>query len=103
MKLLHSEHSELSRILAASAPDGTEIISGDGGYPVSAYPSVVVTWDASEYQIPMYGSDGELLGVAWTSNDEYDEVIRMPISWEAVDQYVALKLSKQITSTTVEE
>lgn len=101
MLLLHDQNSELSRTLAVQAAElGIEIIAGPGEYTVSAYPSVVVTWDASEYQVPMYGPEGELLGVSWTGNDDYDEVIRMPISWEAVTAYVALKSAQQVGSTT---
>ena len=92
MKLLHSEYVEASRFLRASAPEGTEVLqAGEHDYPVSAYPSVVVTLEASEYQIPMYGTDGELLGVQWTGNEEYEEVLRMPVSWDAVLQYVNFK------------
>lgn len=91
MKLLHHPEVELSRALLASAPEGVEVIEGDGGYYVSAYPSVVVTIPADEYQTPVYGPDGELLGVQWTGHDEYEEVIRMPVSWEAVAEYVAFK------------
>lgn len=91
MKLLHHPEVELSRSLLASLPSGVEVIEGDGGYPVSAYPSVVVTIPANEFQAPVYGPEGELLGVQWTAYDEYEEVIRMPISWEAVAEYVALK------------
>lgn len=107
MKLLHHQEVELSRSLLATLPAGTEVIdcsvAPPEGINLSAYPSVVVTIPAAEYEAPMYGPNGELLGVAWTGHDEYEEVIRMPISWEAVDQYVALKLSKQTTPTTVEE
>ena len=92
MKLLHSIEVEASRFLYAKAPEGTVILQpGEHEYPVSAYPSVVVTIPAAEYEAPMYGPDGELLGVQWTGHDEYEEVIRMPISWEAVAEYVALK------------
>lgn len=91
MKLLHHPEVELSRSLLASAPEGVEVIEGDGGYPVSAYPSVVVDIPADEFQAPMYGPDGELLGVQWTAYDDHEEVIRMPVSWDAVAEYVALK------------
>ena len=91
VKLLHNSEVELSRALLASLPVGVEVVEGSGGYPVSAYPSVVVTIPAQEYEAPMYGPDGELLGVAWTAHDEYEEVVRMPVSWDAVAEYVALK------------
>lgn len=91
MKLLHNKEVELSRNLLAALPEGVEVIEGDDGYAVSAYPSVVVTIPANEFQAPMYGPDGELLGVQWTAYDEYEEVLRMPVSWEAVAEYVAFK------------
>lgn len=93
MKLLHNIEVELSRSLLASLPDGVEVIEGDGGYPVSAYPSVVITIPAQEFQTPVYGPDGELLGVQLTGHDEYEEVLRMPTSWEAVAEYVAWRSS----------
>lgn len=91
MILLHHPEVELSRTLLTSLPEGVEFVDGDGGYLLSAYPSVVVEIPAAEYEAPMYGPDGELLGVQWTGHDAYEEVIRMPVSWEAVAQYVALK------------
>lgn len=95
MKLLHHKEVELSRSLLASIPVGTEVIDCSVAPPYdiypSAYPSVVITVPAAEYEAPMYGPDGELLGVQWTGHDAYEEVIRMPVSWEAVAQYVALK------------
>ena len=95
MKLLHHNEVELSRNLKATKPEGTEVIdcttAPPTDYSVSAYPSVVAIIPADEYQIPSYGPDGELLGVVWTGHDAYEEVIRMPVSWEAVAQYVAWK------------
>lgn len=94
MKLLHHPEVELSRSLLATLPVGVEVIDcsvTQTDYLVSAYPSVVVTIPANEFQAPVYGVDGELLGVRWTAYDEYEEVIRMPASWEAVAEYVALK------------
>lgn len=91
MKLLHFEGAELSRTLRDTLPAGVELVDGDGGYDISAYPSVVVTIPANEFQTPVYGPDGELLGVQWTAYDEHEEIIRMPVSWEAVAEYVALK------------
>lgn len=94
MKLLHHPEVELSRKLLDTLPSSVEVIDcslTQPTYPVSAYPSVVVDIPASEFQAPMYGPDGELLGVQWTAYDDHEEVIRMPISWEAVAEYVALK------------
>lgn len=94
MKLLHHPEVELSRSLLATLPVGVEVIDCSviqTDYLVSAYPSVVVDIPANEFQAPMYGPDGELLGVQWTAYDDHEEVIRMPVSWEAVAEYVALK------------
>lgn len=99
MILLHHKESELSRNLLATMPAGTTVVDCTNGIPtdytgpmgVSAFPSVVVTIPANEFQTPVYGVDGELLGVEWTAYDEYEEALRMPISWEAVAEYVALK------------
>lgn len=103
MKLLHNKESELSRILLESAPEGLEIIEGSGGYPVSAYPSVVVTLPACKFEAPAYGPDGELLGIKWVTSEEFEDVIRMPVSWGAVAEYVEFKSRQQIISTPVEE
>lgn len=101
MILLHHPESELSRNLLATLPEGVEVIEGSGGYAVSAYPSVVVDVPAQEYEAPMYGPDGELLGVAWTGHDAYDEVIRMPVSWEAVQSFVAFIEARVVDLTPI--
>lgn len=88
MKLLHNNDVELSRALLANLPGGVEVIEGDGGYHVSAYPSVVVTLSSKEVYLPVYGEDGGLLGVELTAIDEREVVIRMPSSWEAVYDYI---------------
>ena len=88
MKLLHNQEVELSRNLLADAPVDVEIIEGDGGYAVSAYPSVVVVLPAEEVYVPVYDSDGGLTGVELTAIDEREVVIRMPASWEAVHDYI---------------
>lgn len=101
MILLHSKEVELSRSLASTAPEGTTIIEGDGGYAVSAYPSVVITVPAAQCEAPVYGPEGELLGVQWTGHDEYEEVIRMPVSWEAVQSFVAFIEARVVDLTPI--
>jgi len=88
MKLLHHPESELSRNLMTTAPIGVEVIEGHGEYTVSAYPSVVVTRDSREVYEPRYDDSGGLLGMELTAYPEYEEIIRMPASWEAVYDYV---------------
>lgn len=91
MKLLHDMNSELSRNLLATLPIGAIVIEGDGGYPISAYPAVVVDIPTQEIMAPAYGPNGELLGVQLTTIAAHEEVLRMPISWDAVSQYINWK------------
>lgn len=93
MKLLHDVNSELSRTLLATLPAGATVIEGAGGYPVSAYPSVVVDIPVQEVEAPAYGPNGELLGVQLTTIPAHEEVLRMPMSWQSVDEYLAWKSS----------
>lgn len=89
MKLLHSNEVELSRALLANLPEGVEVIEGDGGYPVSAYPSVVVDVPAYSEDRPKFGPEGEFLGMASVEVPGGEEVLRLPASWQAVESYVA--------------
>lgn len=94
MKLLHNKESELSRTLLATLPEGVEVIEGDGGYPVSAYPSVVIDVPACIEKRPAYDSEGNLAGVEAVSVDGHEEVLRSPASWEAVAQVMGLYQAK---------
>lgn len=89
MKLLHNNEVELSRNLLASLPGGVEVIEGDGGYSVSAYPSVVVDVPAHSEERPGVGPEGEFLGMARVDVDAREELLRLPASWAAVESYVA--------------
>ena len=89
MKLLHNNEVELSRALVANLPEGVEVIEGDGGYPVSAYPSVVVDVPAYSEERPSFGPEGEFLGMARVEVPAHEVVLRSPESWEAVEQIVA--------------
>lgn len=91
MKLLHHPESELSRKLLETIPAGVEVVDGalaSPDYPVSAYPSVVVVLPAKEVYLPVYDTDGGLLGVELTAIDEREVILRMPTSWEAVHDYI---------------
>lgn len=93
MKLLHHPESELSRTLLATMPEGVEVIDWTqphdyDGPPPSAFPSVVALRPATEQYVPECNGDGELLGVVRTACDEYEEIIRTPVSWEAVHDYL---------------
>ncbi len=89
MKLLHSNEAELSRALLACLPEGAEVIEGDGGYAVSAYPSVVIDVPAYAEDRPRFGPEGEFLGMARVDVPGGEEVLRLPASWEAVTSYLA--------------
>lgn len=89
MKLLHNNEVELSRELLAALPEGVEVVEGDGGYPVSAYPSVVISVPAYIEKRPAYDSDGNLAGMVDVSVESHEEVLRSPASWEAVASIVS--------------
>lgn len=99
MKLLHNNEVELSRALLANLPEGVEVIEGDGGYPVSAYPSVVISVPAYIEKRPAYDADGNLIGVEDVSVDGHEEVLRSPASWEAVASVVAYYEARAIDLT----
>lgn len=88
MKLLHNNEVELSRTLLASIPEGVEAIDGDGGYTVSAYPSVVIDVPEYTYTCPAYDEAGNLAGVVSVAVAAHEEVLRSPASWDAVAQIV---------------
>jgi hypothetical protein len=89
MKLLHNNEVELSRALLASLPEGVDVIEGDGGYAVSAYPSVVIDVPAYTEQRPSYDADGNLVGMAPALVEAHEEVLRSPVSWDAVNSFKA--------------
>jgi hypothetical protein len=89
MILLHNNEAELSRALLASLPAGVEVIEGDGGYPVSAYPSVVVDVPAYAEDRPGFGPEGEFLGMVRVLMPAHRETLRLPASWAAVDEFAA--------------
>lgn len=98
MKLLHNQEVELSREMLSSAPVGVEVIEGDGGYLVSAYPSVVVTVPAYVEKRPAFNEAGELTGMEDVAVAEHEEVLRLPASWQAVDSYMTFVQERATTA-----
>ena len=94
MKLLHHNEVELSRTLLATLPEGVEVIEGDGGYAVSAYPSVVVTIPAYIEKRQAFNAAGELIGTEDFTVPTHEEVLRLPASWAEVQQYLDYYLNK---------
>jgi hypothetical protein len=94
MILLHNNEAELSRALLASLPEGVEVVEGDGGYPVSAYPSVVVDVPAYAEDRPGFGPEGEFLGMVRVGVPAHQETLRLPASWAAVDGFAAFAAAR---------
>lgn len=88
MVLLHNEEVELSRVLLATKPEEVAVVEGDGGYPVSAYPSVAVTVPAYIEKRPTLNAAGEFAGIVDVEVPAHEELLRMPASWEAVQSFV---------------
>lgn len=88
MILLHHPDVELSRVLLASVPVGVEVVEGPGGYAVSAYPSVVVPVHAYTIRCSAFNESGEFIGIEVVTVPEHEEIIRLPVSWAAVQEYV---------------
>jgi len=88
MILLHDENVELSRNLLATLPEGVEVIEGAGGYPVSAYPSVVMLVPAYVEKRAAINEAGEFTGMEDVLMPEHEELLRAPSSWEAVQSAV---------------
>lgn len=98
MKLLHHPEVELSRALLAALPQGAQVVVGDGGHPVSAYPSVVVDVPAYVEKRPAFNEAGELTGMEDFLVPGHEEVLRLPASWQAVDSYLAFALARAAAS-----
>jgi hypothetical protein len=89
MILLHHPEVELSRLLLAALPEGCDVIEGPGGYAVSAFPSVVVDVPAYAEDRPVFGANGEFLGMEPETVPAHQELLRLPASWEAVASFMA--------------
>ena len=94
MILLHHPEVELSRDLLATAPsdvvciDWTQPHTYDG-LPPSAFPTVIVDVPAYGADVPLFGEDGVFLGMARTTIPAHQEALRLPVSWDAVQSFVA--------------
>ena len=96
MILLHHTEVELSRALLAALPAGVATLDCSAGIPgdytgpqPSAYPSVVVDVPAYMTDAPDLDADGGLLGMTRLEVPAHQEALRMPVSWAAVEEYVA--------------
>jgi len=105
MILLHHNESELSRALLAALPTGATSLDCTNGLPVdytgpqpSAYPSVVVDVPAYTQTVPSLDADGGLIGMTTQPVAAHQEALRLPVSWAAVDQYVAFVTARAAQS-----
>lgn len=100
MILLHHPEVELSRNLFSALPedcacvDWTSAIQREeyaalGGLPPSAFPSVVVDVPAYSEDRPLFGAEGEFLGMARMTVPAHQESLRLPASWDAVASFTA--------------
>ncbi len=100
MILLHHPEVDLSRELLAQVPadcgcvDWTSAVQREeyqalGGLPLSAFPSVVVDVPAFAEDRPLFGPDGEFLGMEVVAVPAHLELLRMPASWAAVASFTA--------------
>lgn len=107
MILLHNTESELSRTLAAAAPQGCETIDWYGdetarqaylaahpGQGPSALPSVLVEVPAYAETVPAYDAEGNLTGVSQVQRPAGETLLRSPASWDAVDQFTAFAAAR---------
>lgn len=88
MILLHNDEVELSRTLLETIPEGVEVIHGYNGYGVSAYPTVVVQVPSYSERRPIINEAGEFVGVGDVVVPAHEELLRMPVSWDAVQSFV---------------
>lgn len=115
MILLHHPEAALSRALLNTRPHADGCAAGTGSDPgpcscalvqvvdwsdelarasyagpaPSALPSVVVAVPAYAEDGPLYGPEGEFLGIGPRSHPSRQEALRLPASWEAVAAYAA--------------
>lgn len=88
MILLHDTNVELSRNLLATIPEGVEVVEGSHAYPVSAYPSVVVDVPTKIVKQMSFDEDSNFVGIKDVEIVTHQDILRCPISWEAVSEYV---------------
>ncbi|OGR34711.1 MAG: hypothetical protein A2051_04505 [Desulfovibrionales bacterium GWA2_65_9] len=104
MILLHHPEVELSRELLATLPEGcgcvdwtsavqreeyAALAASGNGPPPSAFPSVIVDVPAYAEDRPLFGAQGEFLGMALVTVPAHQEALRLPASWDAVASFNA--------------
>jgi len=89
MILIDDGNTELGAALKATMPEGTTVQTKAYEYAISAYPSVIVDVPAYAQDVPAYDANGSFTGMTTQTIPAHQEVLRMPVSWEAVGQYVA--------------
>jgi len=89
MILIDDGNTELGRVLRAALPDGVTVRAEPGDMAISAYPSVVVDVPAYMQDVPLTDEQGGLLGMGRRVAAAHAEVLRMPTSWAAVEEFVA--------------
>lgn len=104
MILLHSENIELSRSLRDSLPEGVEVVdctqAPPEGVPISAYPTVAVDVPSYIQKVQNIDPDtGEMMGIIDQTVPQHQEYLRMPASWQAVDEFVAFAAARSADLT----
>lgn len=100
MILLHHPEVECSRALLATKPEGCAVVDwtdaaqreqydAQCGLPPSAFPTVIADVPAYADDRPLFGPDGEFLGMAAVSVPAHQEALRLPASWDAVASFQA--------------
>ncbi len=100
MILLHHPEVELSRELLATLPAGCGCVDWTsvaqraeyaalGGPSPSAFPTVIADVPAYAEDRPLFGEQGEFLGMARVNVPANQEALRLPASWDAVASFVA--------------
>ncbi len=95
MILLHHPEVELSRELLAALPAGCGCVDWTseaqraeyaalGGPSPSAFPTVLADVPAYAEDRPLFGEQGEFLGMAAVTVPAHQEALRMVASWDAV-------------------
>ncbi|GAB6127101.1 hypothetical protein [Humidesulfovibrio idahonensis] len=89
MILIDDGNTELGRALRATLPQGAAVLAEPGEYAISAYPSVVVDVPAYMQDVPLLDEQGGFLGMGKRVAAAHVQVLRMPTSWTAVEEFVA--------------
>ena len=98
MILIDDGNTELGRALRATLPAGVTVQSDPGVYAISAYPSVVVDVPAYMQDVPLLDEQGGFLGMQKSEVAAHAEVLRMPASWAAVEEFVAFVTARAAAS-----